>query len=59
MQFDPLRDKAIAYALALQAAGLAVELHLFPGTFHGSFMLRHAGISQRQLAEEVPCCGAP
>jgi acetyl esterase/lipase len=53
MHFDPLRDEGIAYALALLAAGVTVELHLFPGTFHGSSMLDRAVISQRELTEEV------
>jgi acetyl esterase/lipase len=53
MQFDPLRDEGIAYALALQAAGVPVELHLFPGTFHGSVGVTDAQISRREAAEEV------
>src|SRR5215469_10625707 len=53
MQFDPLRDEGIDYALALLAAHVTVELHLFPGTFHGSATVEHAEISQRELAEEV------
>jgi acetyl esterase len=53
MHFDPLRDEGIAYGLALLAAGVTVELHLFPGTFHGSVLLSEAGISQRDRAEEV------
>jgi acetyl esterase/lipase len=53
MQFDPLRDEGIAYALALQDAGVPVELHLFPGTFHGSVGVAHARISRREAAEEV------
>jgi acetyl esterase/lipase len=53
MQFDPLRDEGIAYALALLAAGVTTELHLFPGTFHGSAMAAHTEISQRELAEEL------
>ncbi len=53
MHFDPLRDEGIAYALAMLAAGVSVELHLFPGTFHGSFLVQHAAISQREQAEMV------
>ena len=53
MHFDPLRDEGIAYALALLAAGVTVELHLFPGTFHGSALIQHAVISQREQAETV------
>jgi acetyl esterase len=53
MHFDPLRDEGIAYALAMLAAGVSVELHLFPGTFHGSFLIQQAAISQREQAEMV------
>jgi acetyl esterase/lipase len=53
MAFDPLRDEGIAYALALQAAGVPVELHLFPGTFHGSSLIEDATISRREAAERV------
>jgi acetyl esterase/lipase len=53
MQFDPLRDEGIAYALALLAAGVTAELHLFPGTFHGSSLIRNAAISRRETAETI------
>jgi acetyl esterase len=32
---DPLRDEAIDYAQRLMSAGVATELHVFPGTCHG------------------------
>jgi acetyl esterase/lipase len=53
MHFDPLRDEGIAYALAMLSAGVSVELHLFPGTFHGSMLIEHAAISRREQAETI------
>lgn len=53
MHFDPLRDEGVAYALAMLAAGVSVELHLFPGTFHGSMLIQDAAISKRELAEKT------
>jgi len=51
MQFDPLRDEGILYALRLLEAGVQVELHSFPGTFHGSALFTKAEVSRRAEAE--------
>ncbi|MFI5801743.1 alpha/beta hydrolase fold domain-containing protein [Streptomyces sp. NPDC051561] len=50
-EFDPLRDEGIEYAIRLMQAGVSVELHQWPGTFHGSQALLSAEVSQRQLTE--------
>jgi acetyl esterase/lipase len=34
-EIDPLRDEALDYAQRLLRAGIATELHVFPGTCHG------------------------
>uniref|UniRef100_A0AAU2JYU3 Alpha/beta hydrolase n=1 Tax=Streptomyces sp. NBC_00049 TaxID=2903617 RepID=A0AAU2JYU3_9ACTN len=47
----PNRDEGITYALRLMQAGVPVELHQWPGTFHGSQALLSADVSQRQNAE--------
>ncbi len=51
MEFDPLRDEGILYALRLLQADVAVELHSYPGTFHGSGLLPTAAVSQRGARE--------
>ena len=50
-EFDPNRDEGIDYALRLLQAGVPVELHQWPGTFHGSQAILSAEVSQRQIAE--------
>ncbi|MEO3885348.1 alpha/beta hydrolase [Nonomuraea sp. B5E05] len=47
----PNRDEDIAYAARLLQAGVSVELHQWPGTFHGSQAILSAEVSQRQIAE--------
>lgn len=53
MEFDPLRDEAIVYAMRLMEAGVPVELHVYPGTFHGSALFGHAAVSMRQGKESI------
>ncbi|MFD4369271.1 alpha/beta hydrolase [Rhodococcus sp. NPDC058521] len=50
-EFCPNRDEDIDYAVRLLAAGVSVELHQWPGTFHGSQAIVSAEISGRQNAE--------
>ncbi|MBF6170850.1 alpha/beta hydrolase [Nocardia blacklockiae] len=50
-EFDPNRDENIDYAVRLLHAGVPVELHQWPGTFHGSQAILSAEISQRQIGE--------
>ncbi|MCF3102139.1 alpha/beta hydrolase [Streptomyces roseoverticillatus] len=47
----PNRDEDITYALRLLQAGVSVELHQWPGTFHGSQAILTAEVSRRQIAE--------
>jgi acetyl esterase len=51
MEFDPLRDEGILYALRLMGAGVQVELHSYPGTFHGSNVVTTAAVSRRSSEE--------
>jgi acetyl esterase len=53
MEFDPLRDEGIIYAMRLLEAGVPVELHQYPGTFHGSSLVTTASVSRRQATEMI------
>ncbi len=53
MEFDPLRDEGITYALRMLQAGVSVELHSFPGTFHGSAIVTGATVTRREGAERL------
>ena len=50
-ELDPLRDEALDYALGLMAAGVATELHVFPGTCHGFDSLLPEWERSQQLFE--------
>jgi acetyl esterase len=49
-EFDPLRDEGLTYALRLIQAGVPTELAHYPGTFHGSHLLKSA-VSDRMIAD--------
>ena len=50
-ELDPLRDEAVDYALRLMWAGVAAELHVFPGTCHGFDSLLPEWETSQQLFE--------
>jgi acetyl esterase/lipase len=53
-EFDPLRDEGLDYAVALQRAGVPVELHHFRGTPHGFDLLcPEAPASARAMDDQV------
>ena len=52
-QYDLFLDEDIAYAQALLAAGVACDLHVYPGAFHGSHVfVADAPVSRRWRRDE-------
>ncbi|GAA2429052.1 alpha/beta hydrolase [Streptomyces macrosporus] len=52
-EFDPLRDEGLDYARRMLAAGVSVEIHHFPGTFHGfDAAAPRATVARRALDEQ-------
>jgi acetyl esterase/lipase len=52
-EFDPLRDEGLSYAQRLLQAGVSVEIHHYPGTFHGSSMVTEAAVTKRMAADQL------
>jgi acetyl esterase/lipase len=51
---DPLRDEAIGYAQRLLEAGVQVELHVFPRTFHGFDLVgMTTAVGKQAIAEQL------
>ena len=48
-QLDCLHDEGIAYAAALQAAGVSVQVEDVRGTFHGFEVFRKADLVKKQI----------
>ena len=55
---DPLRDEGIAYADALEAAGVVTVRCLFEGGIHGFMTMPMLDIAQRSPAAGVPGAGS-
>lgn len=51
MEYDPLRDEGLIYAMRMLEQEVSVELHQFPGTFHGSSLIGNAEVSRRGSVE--------
>lgn len=57
-EVDNLRDEGIEYAMRLMQAGVRTELHVFPGTCHGSMVaVPGAAVSQRAMAAATAALG--
>lgn len=57
-EIDPLRDEALQYGQRLAQCGVPTEIHLYPGTFHGSASsITEAAISKRMRRELLAALG--
>ncbi len=55
---DGLLDEDVAYARAMSHAGVPVELHVYPGAYHGSAIsIPDAALSRRWIADELAALG--
>ena len=52
-ELDPLRDEGLTYAMRMLAAGVSVEVHSYPGTFHGVQIAHGTAIVERMDRELV------
>lgn len=52
-ELDPLRDEGIRYAARLLESGVSVELHNYPGAFHGTTMAQGSAIADRMMSERL------
>jgi acetyl esterase len=52
-ELDPLRDEGLTYAMRLLAAGVPVEVHNYPGAFHGAQLVQGAAVVRRMQDDLV------
>lgn len=53
MEFDPLRDEALEYAVRLLAAGVSVDIRCYAGAFHGATTHQLTDLARKAEADMV------